>query len=163
MLAYRSTPIKAGVVSPAELLNNRKLAGIFLVREYLKPHGITSREQMIKDKDKQAEVYNRTARELKELQQYQEVMVQLDPDENKWDKAVVVETLDEKKPRRYVVQTENGGCYQQNRRFLRPSYSVEQKEDHKVKSEDHKVEDQKTEPRWSARTRQQPKRLISEM
>ncbi len=112
MLAYRSTLIKAGVASPAELLNNRKLAGIFPVREYLKPHGITSCEKMIMDKDKQAEVYNHMARELKELQQYQEVMVQLDPDENKWDKAVVVETPDEKKQRRYVIQTENGGCYQ---------------------------------------------------
>ncbi len=44
---------------------------------------MTSHKQRNKDKDKQAEVYNCTARELKELQQYQEVIVQFDPDKNK--------------------------------------------------------------------------------
>ncbi len=72
--------------------------------------GMTSCEWKIKDK--QAEVYNHTASELKELQQNQEVIVQLDHDENKWAVAVVVKTLDEQKLRHYTVQTEKG-CHNQ--------------------------------------------------
>ena len=121
MLTYRATPVRTGIQSPGELLNGRKLKALLPIREYLHPSTESARECMIDQKAKQAEWYNRTARELEELRMYQQVHVQLDPESNKWGQATVIDTPNSEAPRKYLVQTPDGARYQRNRKHLRPS------------------------------------------
>ena len=79
------------------------------------------REVEIKSKLRQQMYYDQHAREYAELQEFQPVYVQLDPNKKSWQYATVVKTLTDKAPRTYLIQTSEGARYERNRRFLRPA------------------------------------------
>ena len=77
MLIYRSTPIRPGQLSPAELLTQRKYRALLPIHQYLHPNLEKSREAQIAQKQTQANYYNQKAKQLQDLKQYQNVRVQL--------------------------------------------------------------------------------------
>ena len=80
MLIYRATPLTTSIPSPAELLNGRRYRALLPTRSPIQnPHCQVVREQMVKDKDKMCEHYNKTARDLPSLPQNQRVYVQVHP------------------------------------------------------------------------------------
>ena len=79
MLIYRSTPIRPGQLSPAELLTQRKYRTLLPIHQYLHPNLEKSTEAQIAQKQTQADYYNQKAKELQDLKQCQSVRVQLDP------------------------------------------------------------------------------------
>ena len=129
MLIYRSTPIRPGQLSPAELLTQRKYRALLPIHQYLHPNLEKSREAQIAQKQTQADYYNQKAKQLQDLKQYQNVRVQLDPNKPIWQKATVVQQPTDRSPRRYQVQTESGARYFRNRRHLRPAIQSDQPED----------------------------------
>ncbi|XP_068704174.1 uncharacterized protein [Montipora foliosa] len=63
MLVYRAAPLTTSIPSPAQLLNGRKYRALLPIRSPIQnPHCQLVREQMVKDKDKMCEHYNKTAR-----------------------------------------------------------------------------------------------------
>ena len=129
MLIYRSTPIRPGQLSPAELPTQRKYRALLPIHQYLHPNLERSREAQIAQKQTQADYYNQKAKQLQDLKQYQNVRVQLDPNKPIWQKATVVQQLTDRSPRRYQVQTESGARYFRNRRHLRPAIQSDLPED----------------------------------
>ena len=87
MLIYRSTPIRPGQLSPAELLTQRKYRALLPIHQYLHPNLEKSREAQIAQKQTQANYYNQKTKKLQDLKQYQNVRVQLDPNKPIWQKA----------------------------------------------------------------------------
>ena len=109
MLVYRATPLTTSIPSPAELLNGRKYRALLPIRSPIQnPHCQLVREQMVKDKDKMCEHYNKTARHLPSLSQNQRVYVQLHPQCNQWTPATITQTPVASQPRSYSVETTNG-------------------------------------------------------
>ena len=84
MLIYRSTPIRPGQLSPAELLTQRKYRALLPIHQYLHPNLERSREAQIAQKQTQADYYNQRGKQLQDLKQYQNVRVQLDPNKPVW-------------------------------------------------------------------------------
>ena len=121
MLIYRATPLRPGQLSPAELLNQRKCRALLPIHQYLHPNLENSREAQIAQKRTQADYYDQKAKQLQDLQQYQNVRVQLDPKKPAWQKATVIQQPTDKSPRNYQVQTESGARYFRNRRYIRPA------------------------------------------
>ena len=77
MSIYWATPLTTSIPSPAELLNGRKYRALLPTRSSTQnPHSQVLREQMVKDKDKMCEHYNKIARDLPSLPQNQKVYVQ---------------------------------------------------------------------------------------
>ena len=107
MLIYRSTPIRPGQLSPADLLTQRKYRALLPIHQYLHPNLEKSREAQIAQKQTQADYYNQKAKRLQDLRQYQNVRVQLDPNKPVWRKATVIQQPTDRSPRRYQVQTES--------------------------------------------------------
>ena len=122
MLIYRAAPLTTSIPSPAELLNGRKYTALLPIRSPIRnPHCQLVREQMVKDKDKMCEHYNKTARDLPSLSQNQRVYVQLHPQCNQWTPATITKTPVASQPRSYSVETTNGAQLVRNRRFIRPA------------------------------------------
>jgi hypothetical protein len=121
--AYRATPLNGKLPSPAEMMFGRKIQTVLPIRTNLTDQQQATREIQIQAKLQQQHSYDRHAREYQELQQYQKVLVQLDPDVRAWKPATVVATPSEDHagPRTYLVQTQDGARYPRNRKFLRPS------------------------------------------
>ena len=90
MLIYRATPLTTSIPSPAKLLNGRKYRALLATKSPIQnPHYQVVREQMVKDKNKMCEHYNKTARDLPSLPQNQRVYVQVYPQCNQWIPATV--------------------------------------------------------------------------
>ena len=123
LLTYKATPLSHNLPSPAELLNSRKH------RTLLPTHMVSTRLQIeyrqIMDcgKQMQAKLYNQHSRVLPRLQQYQKVMVQLDPDKNMWTPAEIVQ-CPTGEGRSYNLRTIHGGVYTRNRRFIKLDLTV---------------------------------------
>ena len=115
MLIYRSTPIRQGQLSPAELLNQREYRALLPIHQYLHPNLERSREAQIAQKQTQADFYNQTAKQLQDLKQYQNVRVRLDPNKPVWHNATVIQQPTDRSPRRHQVQTESKAKYFRNR------------------------------------------------
>ena len=76
MLVYRATPLTNNIPSPAELLNKRKYRALLPIRTiHQDAHHQVVREQMVEDKAKASEIYNRSARNLAPIPQNQKVVV----------------------------------------------------------------------------------------
>ena len=118
MLVYRSTPLTSKIPSPAELLNGRKYRTMLPMRPQRHGTDENYRDEMILEKTRTAERYDRHAKDLDELTKNQKVLVQLDPRKNVWDRATV--TNFNSSPRSYDLTTEDGRCYTRNRRYIRP-------------------------------------------
>ena len=122
MLIYRSTPLSSTIPAPAELLNGRKYRALLPTRSILQnARDQIVHDQMINDKAKQADHYNRSARDLQPLPAQQPVFVQVDPKSKEWKPAVVTETPTVTQPRSYTVQTADGSTLQRNRHFIQPA------------------------------------------
>jgi transposase InsO family protein len=102
MLIYRATPFKAGVASPAELLNQRKYKDLIPMKQRLSPMQEDSRETLLADKQRSIDQYNQQARQRDELQELQRVWFQRMPEKGRWEEATVVDVTE--KPRCYIVQ-----------------------------------------------------------
>ncbi|PFX28561.1 Retrovirus-related Pol polyprotein [Stylophora pistillata] len=121
MLIYRATPVRLGQLSPGEMLSMRKYRALLPTHQWLHPNLETSREAQIAQKQAQRDDYDRTAKKLQDVQQFQSVRFQLDPKKPIWQKATVVQQPGGNSPRRYEVQTESGARYFRNRRHTRPA------------------------------------------
>ena len=126
MLIYRSTPFKAGVASPAELLCQRKFKDLIPLKSRLSQQQETSREILIADKQQSANYYDQHARSRQELQELQQVWFQRNPDKGGWEPATVVDIPD--KPRSYVVQDDTGARYERTSKHVRPAVPTPDKE-----------------------------------
>ena len=128
MLIYRATPIRAGQLSPGEMLSQRKYRALPPIHQHLHPNLEISREVQIAQKQDQRGDYDRTAKKLQDLQQFQSVPFQLDPKKPIWQKATVVQQPNESSPRRYEVQTESGARHFRNRRHIRAAIEIQPQE-----------------------------------
>ena len=90
MLIFRSTPIRLGQLSPAELLTQCKYRALLPIHQYLHPNLEKSREVQIAEKQTQADHYNQKAKQYQDLKQYQNVRVPLNPNKSVWQKATVI-------------------------------------------------------------------------
>lgn len=107
VLIYRATPIRPGQLSPAELISPRKYQALFPVHQYLPRSLEQSREPQIAKKQSQVNHYNRTAKQLQDLQQFQSVDIQLDPKKPSWQEATVIQQPTDKSPRSGQAHTES--------------------------------------------------------
>ena len=91
LLTYKTTPLGHRLPSPAELLNSRKYK--MLLPTYIVPTRLQESYRQIMDQGKQiqAQLYNRNTRVLPRLEQSQKVVVQLDPGENIWTPAEIIQ------------------------------------------------------------------------
>ena len=80
-------------------------------------HSLTVRQQMVNDKERSDEHYNKSARDLPPLFMQQKVCIQVNPKQNQWTPATITKTPIAKQPRSYTVQTKDGTHYQRNRFF----------------------------------------------
>jgi len=78
---------------------------------------------MLANKVKQADYYNKSARELPPLRQNQAVYAQTNPEVNKWTHAVVSRTPTNTQLRSYTIETENGAQLRRNRCYNKPEAS----------------------------------------
>ena len=107
MLIYRSTPIRPDQLSPAELLTQRKYRALLLIHQNLHPNLEKSREAQraqVAQKQTQVNYCNQKAKQPRDLKQYQNVRVHLDPNKPVWQKATVMQQPTDRSPRRYEVQ-----------------------------------------------------------
>ena len=88
MLIYRATPIRPGQLSPGEMLSQRKYRALLPIHQYLHPNLEISREAQIAPKQAQRDDYDRTAKKLQDLQQFQSVRFQLDPKNLIWQRPL---------------------------------------------------------------------------
>ena len=123
LLAYKATPLSHNLPSPAELLNSRIYRTLLPTR--IVPSRMQTEYRQITDRGKQmqAKLYNQLSRLLPRLQQYQEVVVQLDPDKNIWTPAEIVQ-CPTREGRSYSLRTIHGGVYTRNRRFIKPDLTA---------------------------------------
>lgn len=82
MLIYRARPIRPGPLSPAQLLSQRKYQALLPVHQYLPRSLEQSREALIAQKQSQVDHFDRTPKQLQDLQLFQSVHIQLDPKKN---------------------------------------------------------------------------------
>ena len=118
LLTYKATPLSHNLPSPAELLNSRKYRT--LLPTCIVPTRLQTEYRQIMDRRKQmqANLYNQHSRVLPRLQQYQKVVVQLDPGKNMWTPAEIVQ-CPTGEGRSYSLRTIHGGVYTRNRRFIK--------------------------------------------
>ena len=98
---------------------SRRLRSILpTTHQHLKPKVVDSKEIQNKLSNSrliQKQNYDKTAKPLKPLKTGQSIRVQM---KGKWLPAVILEKHEN---RSYSVQTQNGGIYRRNRRFLLPT------------------------------------------
>ena len=124
-LIYHATPIRPGQLSPGEMLSQRKYRALLPIHQHLHPNLEISREAQIAQKQDQRDDYDRTAKKLQDLQQFQSVRFQLDPKKPIWQKATVVQQSNESSNE---VQTESGARHFRNRRHIRPVIEIQPQE-----------------------------------
>ena len=119
LLTYKTTPLNHRLPSPAELLNSRKYKT--LLPTCIVPIRLQKCYRQIMDQGKQvqSQLHNRNTRVLPRLEQFQKVMVQLDPDKNIWTPAEIIQ-CPTNEGRSYSLKTIHGGIYTRNRRFIKP-------------------------------------------
>ena len=102
-----------------KLLNSRKYKN--LLPTWIVPTRLQEsyRQIMNKDKQRQAQLYNKNTRVLPRLEQSQKVMVQLDPDKNIITPAEIIQ-CPVQDSRSYSLKTIHSGVYTRNRRFIKP-------------------------------------------
>jgi hypothetical protein len=119
LLIYRTTPLRPGLASPADLMKDRKWRDLLPVKQVLSANQEKVRESDLRIKEQQAAVYDRHAKARQELEDLQKCRVQLNPHQPIWTPATVIQPVPDK-PRSYIVQTPEGQRFERNRRFLKP-------------------------------------------
>lgn len=131
ILNYNTTP-KSNMPSPSEMLMGRKLRSNLLMTkslltpkyDYNKYHKVIKNEQ-----EKQKKYYDRSSKELDDLNLNQHVLVQMG--KRNWTPAKVTRKCDE--PESYEIITDDGTELRRNRIHLRP-FSTQVKEDTPITS-----------------------------
>jgi hypothetical protein len=121
--AYRATPSSSKLPSPAEMLFGRKIRTKMPIRTILSDQAQAHREVKIDAKKAQQAAYDTKARTYEDLQEYQNILVQLDTNKRFWQPATIVKVPNDTPsgPRTYQVQTKDGARYLRNRKNIRPS------------------------------------------
>jgi transposase InsO family protein len=119
LLIYRTTPLRPGLASPADLMKDRKWRDLLPVKQVLSANQEKVRESDLRIKEQQVAVYDRHAKARQELEDLQKCRVQLNPHQPIWTPATVIQPVPDK-PRSYIVQTPEGQRFERNRRFLKP-------------------------------------------
>ena len=117
ILDFRNTPNKQGK-SPAQMLMSRRTRTLLPVtEELLQPKVVEGVPDDIKERKQKAKFYyDKTAKDLPELDIGETVRIQPDQDKQLWRKATCLQKVG---PRSYLVQTADGHKYRRNRKFLR--------------------------------------------
>ena len=117
ILEYRNTPVD-GLKSPAQLMMTRQLRSIVpTTHEPLQPRPNNLLQVVARREHQQAlqkKYYDRSAKPLTELKPQEAVFLQMN---DKWHPGKILRPTEE--PRSYIVQTQDGGTYRRNRRFIR--------------------------------------------
>ena len=121
LLDHRNTPSQGTSTSPAQRLMSRRTKTLLPTTEaLLKPQvpDVDEQRQLLRQQQlKQAQYYNKTARDLPKLEIGDVVrMKPIKKHERKWHKATVTSKKDD---RSYEVETPEGGIYRRNRFHLR--------------------------------------------
>ena len=108
--------------------------GVMVSSNVWNSHYQVVREQMVKDKNRMCEHFNKTARDLPSLLQSQRVYVQVHKSVqectykftqcNQWISATVTKTPVASQPRSYSVETTEGAQLVKNRSFIRPAQEI---------------------------------------
>ena len=127
----RSIPIRPGQLSPTELLSHSqcKYKALLPIHKYLHPNLELSREAQIAQEQTQVDYYNQKAKQLHDLNHYQNVCAQLDPNKPVWQRAMVIQQPTDRSPKSCYVQTEFGARYFRNCWHLSPVILSGQPED----------------------------------
>jgi hypothetical protein len=120
ILDHRNTPSQATSTSPAQKLMNRRTKTLLPTSgKLLEPRGIqlgAERERLKNAQLKQADSYNRSAKDLPSLEEGDVIRMQpFKKSSKEWQKGMVTKRLDE---RSYEVETRKG-TYRRNRVHLR--------------------------------------------
>ena len=118
MLLYRATPLQSGMVSPAELMRQRRYQRALPIKNREPVRSRNQRETMAKSRDKREEYFHKKATDYRQLLMHEPIYVQLNPDKATWQKANVIETPTENNPRSYKMQLPTGQRFTRNRRHL---------------------------------------------
>ena len=103
LLAYRQTPVTRLSYSPSEMLFSRGIRGpLPCTDETLRPQVFEAQELMLRRQDKQKEVHDRNARDLKSLVNGDRVLVRTD-NESHWTEGNIL--TEASQPRPYIVDT----------------------------------------------------------
>ena len=117
LLEYRCTPVD-GLKSPAEILYGRQLRSILPSTNQHLQQTTTDMQKIIQRRqemqDRQKRYYDRQAKPLPPLNVKDPVHLQRN---GKWQPGTIVDVA--ATPRSYTVQTQDGGTYRRNRRFIR--------------------------------------------
>ena len=103
LLAYRQTPVTGLPYSPSKMLFSRGIREpLPCTDETLRPQVLEARELMLQRQDKQKEVHDRKARDLKTLVNMDRVLVRTD-NEPHWTEGKIL--AEASQPRSYIVDT----------------------------------------------------------
>ena len=116
-LSLRSTPLSATLQSPAELLNGRIFKSTLPVMIHPPSDRQETRDLLLTQQKKQANLYNRDSKEMPNLFQGQAVQVQ-DPEKRTWSPARIVSLGPT--PRSYITEDESGVQLRRNRQLIKP-------------------------------------------
>ena len=158
ILSYRNTPID-DLGSPAQLLMNRRSrSSLPITQTLLKPKVIGRKrvhEKLSKKQRKQKYLYNKTRRDLSQLNQGDAIRIQR---ENKWEPGVVTDRANT--PRSYHVRTERGE-YRRNRRHLMKTNEMPIRSDDRIEDDyDTNVDDSTQSDEWEPST-SEPKPYVT--
>ena len=118
LLVYRSTPLTDSIASPAELLNSRQYKSQLPVRPNSTFSREREREELINYKLRQEQDYNKSAKDLPQLELEDKVHVQLQPCKKDWSSGTIAEIISD---RTYKIRLDcNGKEYIRNRVYIKP-------------------------------------------
>ncbi|XP_023815343.1 uncharacterized protein K02A2.6-like isoform X2 [Oryzias latipes] len=125
LLDHRNTPTQGLDTSPAQRLLSRRTRTLIPMSDSLLQPKVTKNNQgLTKNRERQSKYYNRTARDMDNLNPGDSVRVQPFEPHGLWDKARVCKTLGD---RSYEVEMDNGRVLRRNRRHLRRAVEVDLK------------------------------------
>ena len=157
LLEYRNTPTKDMDTSPVQRLMNRQTQSVLPTRPKLLQPKLNENvnKQRQHKQQKQAQYYNKSAKDLPELQQGDVVRVQPGKYIKTWSKAVVQRKV---APRSYEVITEAGVTLRRNRRHLKSSKEQYHQQDQEVSDDDMPEQPQPAQQEHHAAPQQQEQR-----
>lgn len=117
ILEHRNTPSQGFHASPAQRLMSKRTKTLLPTHDSLLQPGVVNTEHAVKDNQhKQTFYYNRGAKDLRPLQQGEQVRVQLDTKHRSdWTPAKVLRIANN---RSYTVKLENGTVVRRNRKTV---------------------------------------------
>uniref|UniRef100_A0A8C7WX48 Gypsy retrotransposon integrase-like protein 1 n=1 Tax=Oryzias sinensis TaxID=183150 RepID=A0A8C7WX48_9TELE len=125
LLDHRNTPTQGLDTSPAQRLLSRRTRTLIPMSDSLLQPKVTKNNQgLTKNRERQSKYYNRTARDMDNLNPGDSVRVQPFEPHGLWDKARVCKTLGD---RSYEVEMDNGRVLRRNCRHLRRAVEVDLK------------------------------------